>query len=269
MLGHILDTCGYSLYAPRAKPCIHMAAGTWLLVSLLSLLRGSRRGPSPLLQAAGYAHLTLPCTPGWWALLALTALLPLGVTRVAAARLLARHRAQIASGYVHAQGEPLWTPRAVVLYPLACVLAGVAAGLLGIGGGMVKGPLLLEMGLVPQAAAATSAFMIFFTSSSTTLQFLLLGALPADFAVLYGVLGFAAALLGGLAVRYAMRRDGGSAFIVFAIAIVLGVSTVLMMWVGVRDHLHAFTGHTPRSSASPLPAQGHSLHSSLHSLCLL
>ena len=117
-----------------------------------------------------------------------------------------------------------------------------------------------------------SLFMIFFTSSSTTLQFLLLGALPADYAVLYGVLGFAAALLGGLAVRYAMRRNGGSAFIVFAIAIVLGVSTVLMMWVGVRDHLHAFSDHAPRSSASPPPAaaQAHSqsLLSSLDSLCM-
>ena len=251
---------------------IPMATGTWLLVSWLSLLRGSRRGPSPLLQAVGCAHLTLPCTSGWWALLALVAVLPLGVTRVAASRLLARHRAQVASGYVHMPGEPVWTPRAVVLYPSACVLAGVAAGLLGIGGGMIKGPLLLEMGLVPQAAAATSAFMIFFTSSSTTLQFLLLGALPAEYAVLYGVIGFAAALLGGLAVRYAMRRNGGSAFIVFAIAIVLGVSTVLMMWVGVQDHLHAFGDHAPRSLASPAPpAQEHSrlsLHSSLDSLCM-
>ena len=164
-------------------------------------------------------------------------MLPLGVTRVAASRLLARHRAQVASGYAHMPGEPVWTPRAVVLYPSACVLAGVAAGLLGIGGGMIKGPLLLEMGLVPQAAAATSAFMIFFTSSSTTLQFLLLGALPAEYAVLYGVIGFAAALLGGLAVRYAMRRNGGSAFIVFAIAIVLGVSTCLL-----------YTSPSPRDS---------------------
>ena len=86
---------------------IPMATGTWLLVSWLSLLRGSRRGPSPLLQAVGYAHLTLPCTFGWWALLALVAVLPLGVTRVAASRLLARHRAQVASGYVHVPGEPV------------------------------------------------------------------------------------------------------------------------------------------------------------------
>ena len=132
---------------------------------------------------------------------------------------------------------PAWSSRAVTLYPLACVLAGVAAGLLGIGGGMIKGPLLLEMGLVPQAAAATSAFMILFTSSSSTLQFFLVDALSAEHVLWYGVLGFAAALLGGLAVRYATQREGGNAFIVFAIALVLAVSTVLMMFVGLREHL--------------------------------
>ena len=89
-------------------------------------------------------------------MLALTALLPLGVTRVAASHLLARHRAHLASGLAPAQGELEWTPRAVTLYPLACVFAGVAAGLLGIGGGMIKGPLLLEMGLVPQASPPPS-----------------------------------------------------------------------------------------------------------------
>jgi uncharacterized membrane protein YfcA len=38
--------------------------------------------------------------------------------------------------------------------------AGTAAGVLGIGSGMVNGPVLLEMGLLPEVATATSAFMI-------------------------------------------------------------------------------------------------------------
>ena len=80
----------------------------------------------------------------------------------------------------------------------------------------------------------------------------------------YGVLGFAAALLGGLAVRCAARRDGGSAFIVFAIALVLGVSTLLMLWVGVRDHLDLH-GHGPRHEEAP-PPEG---SSSLHTLCMV
>ena len=76
--------------------------------------------------------------------------------------------------------------------------AGVLAGLLGIGGGLVKGPLLLELGMRPQAAAATSGFMVLFTASSTTLQFLLAGALRADVAWL-GMVSLAAAAAGNAA----------------------------------------------------------------------
>ncbi|EER05294.1 conserved hypothetical protein [Perkinsus marinus ATCC 50983] len=69
-----------------------------------------------------------------------------------------------------------------IVYPLLSCFAGVCAGCLGIGGGLIKvqccslgklssagcqGPLLLQLGMVPQAATATSIWMILFTSSSS------------------------------------------------------------------------------------------------------
>jgi hypothetical protein len=44
----------------------------------------------------------------------------------------------------------------------------LVTGLFGIGGGVVKGPLMLELGVPPDAAAATSATMIMFTAGSGT-----------------------------------------------------------------------------------------------------
>ena len=39
-------------------------------------------------------------------------------------------------------------------------LAGVIAGMFGVGGGMVKGPIMLAMGVHPATATATSATMV-------------------------------------------------------------------------------------------------------------
>ena len=47
----------------------------------------------------------------------------------------------------------------------------MSAGLLGIGGGMIVNPLLLEFNIHPQAAAATSTLMVLFSSSSAALSF--------------------------------------------------------------------------------------------------
>ena len=59
-----------------------------------------------------------------------------------------------------------WTPRTATLFPAISTLAGVVAGAFGVGGGIVKGPILLELGVAPTVAAATSAAMIVFTSAA-------------------------------------------------------------------------------------------------------
>ena len=52
--------------------------------------------------------------------------------------------------------------------------AGLGSGLLGIGGGMILGPLLLQLGVLPQISAPITHFMVLFTSSATAIQFAIL-----------------------------------------------------------------------------------------------
>ena len=43
---------------------------------------------------------------------------------------------------------------------------------------MIVGPLLLELGMLPQVTAATGAFMVLFSSSLAVAQFALLHMIP-------------------------------------------------------------------------------------------
>jgi uncharacterized membrane protein YfcA len=54
---------------------------------------------------------------------------------------------------------------------------GIAAGTLGIGGGMILGPFMLALGMDPNLSTALSGFTVLFTSSSTTSQFIIAGAI--------------------------------------------------------------------------------------------
>ena len=69
-------------------------------------------------------------------------------------------------GLVPEVGDINWTPRTTLTYPAACSCAGVIAGMFGVGGGIVKGPLMLHLGVLPEVAAATSATMILFTAGA-------------------------------------------------------------------------------------------------------
>ena len=52
----------------------------------------------------------------------------------------------------------------------------MVAGVCGVGGGIIKGPLMLSLGVRPEVAAATSATMILATSCSATTVYAGLGA---------------------------------------------------------------------------------------------
>jgi hypothetical protein len=75
----------------------------------------------------------------------------------------------------------MWSRENVVLYPLLCTAAGFGSGCFGIGGGTITGPLMLALDMHPQVVAATASFMILFTSSLTTTQFLIVGALNLEY----------------------------------------------------------------------------------------
>ena len=73
-------------------------------------------------------------------------------------------------GHAPYPGDLVWTPRTAALYPLGALAAGVGAGLLGLGGGMVVGPLLLALDNLPAQVTATSAWVVLITASSGLAQ---------------------------------------------------------------------------------------------------
>merc|ERR1719262_919655 len=78
------------------------------------------------------------------------------------------------------EGMIKWTPKTLWLYPLFSTVAGFLGGFLGIGGGIIMGPLLLELGLLPEVSQATTAMFVFLSSSLATIKFVVLGKAMVD-----------------------------------------------------------------------------------------
>ena len=131
-------------------------------------------------------------------------------------------------GYKYVEGDIEWDGTATLVYPAICSLAGFFAGMFGIGGGIVKGPLMLAMGVHPEVASATSACMILFTAFTATTSFLVFGLLIYDYAAVCVVIGFVATYFGQVGLTALMKRHGRYSFIVFSIGSVVGLSALLM-----------------------------------------
>ena len=84
-------------------------------------------------------------TVGYWLLTFSVFPVCLAVTFWVGRDLRRLHQRKVELGYKYLPGMVQWNSKNSIVYPLCCFFAGCAAGLLGIGGGLVLGPMLLEM----------------------------------------------------------------------------------------------------------------------------
>lgn len=122
----------------------------------------------------------------------------------------------------------VWTEQNTISYPCYAILAGLMAGLFGIGGGMIKGPLMLALGVHPAVASATTACMILFTSSTATVTYMAHGLLVPDYAVFCLLVGFASTVVGQTMMSVLLKRYKRHSYIAYSIGIVVAVSAVAM-----------------------------------------
>ena len=110
------------------------------------------------------------------------------------------------------------------------VLAGVASGLLGVGGGTLMVPFLtLAAGLSQHAAEATSLLVILPTAVAGTLALRRRGVGDAGLALRFGLIGSVGAVLGAL---LALALPAATLRLVFAVFV--GLVGLKLIWDGVR-----------------------------------
>ncbi len=154
-------------------------------------------------------------------------------TVLAAVMLNKEYLKKVEIGYKFADGDLLFTKRNTMVWPSLFFISGLLASLLGIGGGMVIGPLLLEIGLNPVVSNATTACMTLFTASAATLQYLVTNQDSFDYFLWYLMITFFAGLVGRKFIQGYLKRTGKQAVVVALLGAVITVSLVMMSIVTV------------------------------------
>lgn len=97
---------------------------------------------------------------------------------------------------------------------------------------MVLSPLMLELKVLPPVAAATSSYMIFFTSLSSIIQFAVLRLIMWDYGSLFAVVGLLASFVGQTALSWLVNRYQKRSYIIWCIVAVIAVSVILLTVTG-------------------------------------
>ncbi len=150
------------------------------------------------------------------------------LTYLMARRARNRYVRKVQLGFPFLRGDVMWTTTSLIIYPFVSFSAGIAAGMIGVGGGTIMAPMLLDLGLLPGTTAATVAYMILFTSSCTTSQFLVHGMLQYDYAGWYAGIGFIATIVGQIVTLKIVNAYGRPSILVFTIAAVTALGSAML-----------------------------------------
>ncbi|CAJ1033671.1 putative Sulfite exporter TauE/SafE [Leishmania utingensis] len=126
-----------------------------------------------------------------------------------------------------------WTQKNTVMYPMVAVIAGASAAMLGIGGGLVLGFVLNEVGLVPQQASATGGMATLFIAFSSVLELLVTGHLVVDFGIVFCIVGLCSGSLGQFVFMEYIKGHGLNYLIIGSLAFILGGSLVSLGGYGI------------------------------------
>ena len=121
-----------------------------------------------------------------------------------------------------------WTKSTII--KLCCIgfIAGFVAGVIGIGGGVVLGPILLDLGIHPVVGTVTTNMLVLITSSSTTFQFILFKMLNIQYGIICIIFSALGSYCGTYLVNTYVKKTGKQSFIVLVLFCVVIISAAVL-----------------------------------------
>ncbi len=207
----------------------------WLVFAAFQLAKGQTR----------------QCSTAYWVLYTLQAVLLLGASAFFV-RLACRDQQSIAGGSVTAsvqqyqqqQQQTQWSHTTLMGASAVGVCGGALAAILGMGGGVVMGPLLLTLQVHPLATAATSTLTILFSSSAATLSFAVNGNINAQYAYIYGPCNFLSSFAGVFIIGRIVRKTGKSFVVVMLLAWIMATGAMASAVFAGQESVHDYRSGT-------------------------
>lgn len=128
-----------------------------------------------------------------------------------------------------------WTPRKLLFIWGIVVCVGVIAGMVGLGGGVLIAPLMLELRVHPQSSAATSTLIVLFSSIIATVTFALYGRINLSYFAVYGPICLVSGMVGTFVLSGMIRKWRMASLVTFMLAGMVVVSAGLVAGFGGRQ----------------------------------
>lgn len=167
------------------------------------------------------------CSIEDWMLLSTFVVIALLITAICIIKLKTTYKQKLRVGYTFTNGDIKWENNIIFSMLFTALVGGILSGMVGLGGGVIFNPLLLEFGVDPQVSSATGMYMVMLATMSSSILFVMEGRMMYGFAIWLGLFMFLATILGIKSVDKAVRKYGRPSLLVLILAGVIIVGTII------------------------------------------
>ena len=190
-----------------------------------------------------------PCGQEYWAITIVAVISLIGISVLAGRRLVGKEEEHVhladSPELEPADGDVRWLPHIAAAALARTLLAGIIAGLMGVGGGIVLGPMMLQLGMLPQVSSATTGTMVLLTSSCAATGFILSGVAPLHHSIVFGIVTMLGGCLGKHAFSHLVKKHGCASLIVLLLGGMIGLSMLAVATTGTLDLRRKLLAGTP------------------------
>jgi uncharacterized membrane protein YfcA len=141
-------------------------------------------------------------------------------------------------GYGFDSKDLKWTAKKTALVCVTGLVSGIAAGVIGIGGGIIMNPVMLRLGIRPEVSTATSSFMVLFSSTISMLQYAIARKLNYVYGLWLLLFSCVGSFLGVFVVKRIVDKYRRSSVIVMVLALIMITCGIVVPTYGILLYLN-------------------------------
>lgn len=119
-------------------------------------------------------------------------------------------------------------------------LGGSLSSLVGLGGGVIFNPLMLEFGVHPKVCSSTSSYLVMLSTLAATVQYIFMDILPLDYALGIGFFVILFSLIGNFTLDKAVQKVKRPSMIALFLAGVMILCTVIVLVTSALDFIVSY-----------------------------
>ena len=142
------------------------------------------------------------------------------------------YQKKVDNNYYFLKGDIKWDKLTCLKYTLISSATGLVSTFLGIGGGMLIVPALIKLGLLPEVVAAVNSVTTFYSSVSSSLQFIGSGRILPFYSLYFFFISMIGTFCGLKIAKLIITRLKKRSYLIFSLGIIIALSTVMLFITG-------------------------------------